>query len=108
MAQKIADFFYRISPTESITFTIAGQADPHVFLDNLTLQVTEGEPFTVTPQMLAGMGAVHFLTAILVFPDGKGTYNFTVSAQNGPVDEFPFKGPNQGDFSKVTITIQVA
>jgi hypothetical protein len=29
MATRITDLFYDISPTEGLTFTIAGPADPH-------------------------------------------------------------------------------
>ena len=108
MAQKVTDLFYRVTPTESLTFTISGQADPHVILDNTTLQVTQGTPFTITPQMLSGMGAGHFLTCILVFPGGPSVYDFTVDDAGGRIDQFPFSGPNQGSFSKLTILIQVA
>lgn len=108
MAKKITDFFYRISPTEDITFTLSGQADPHVFLDNLTLQVTQGVPFTVTPQMLSGMGAVHFMTCVLMFLAGPNSYFFEVADMSGPINQFAFNGPNQQNFSEATITIQVA
>jgi len=107
MAQKITDFFYRISPTEDITFTISGQADPHVFLDNLTLNVAQGVPFTITPKMLSGMGAVHFMTCVLMFLAGPGSYFFDVADTGGSINQFTFTGPNQQNFSEATITIQV-
>ena len=106
MAQKITDQFYRVSPTETLTFTISGPDDPHVFLDTLTLSANEGVPFDVTPAMLSGLGAVHFLNLVLMFPESPGNYQIDV---DGPerIDQFIVKGPNQGNLTKVQIMIQV-
>jgi len=108
MAHKITNLFYQVSSTEDITFTISGPDDPHVFLDNRTLQVTSGVPFTITPQMLSGLGAAHFLSCILRFPEGAGKYDFTVTDRGGTISQFPIRGPNQEDFTEVQVTIKVA
>jgi len=108
VATKVTDFFYQVSPTESLTFTISGPADPKVFLDNTTITATKEAPFTITPQMLNGMGASHSLNCILLFPAGPGQYFFNVDDQNGNIDQFTVNGPNQGSFTKAEITIEVA
>lgn len=107
MAQKITDQFYRVSPIETLTFRITGPDDPHVFLDNLTLSVQQGVSFDITPVMLSGQGAVHFLNIILMFPGGLGNYQIDVAGAQGNFDQFTVDGPNQGDFTKVQVMIQV-
>ena len=112
MATKLTNLFYQISPTEGLTFTITGPADPHVFLGNAgndTLSVTSGTPFTVTAQMLPGMGSTTTISCILLYQAGPDTYNFVVADDQGTqIDGFPVPGPDQGDFTKVEVTIKVA
>jgi len=108
MATKVTDFYYQVSPTETITFTISGPDDPRVFLDNTTLSVVSGTSFDVTPQMLNGIGAVHFLRCILLFAAGPGSYSFSVDGSGGNIDSFTIPGPSNGSFSQVVINIEVA
>ena len=52
MAKQLAPGFYEVTPTESLFVTVSGPFDPFAALDGLTLQVTQGQRFSLTPQML--------------------------------------------------------
>jgi len=112
VATKLTDQFYQVSPTEGLTLTITGPADPHVFLGNGgndTVSATSGTPFTVTPKMLPGMGSTTTLSCILLYQAGPDTYSVVVADDQGAqVDAFQVPGPDQGDFTKLEITIKVA
>jgi hypothetical protein len=111
--QKIVRGLYQITPLEGFGFEVSGPHDPIVSLDGKTLDATEGQPFQVTPDMLSGMGASHFLFMDLVFldPDNPGKYQVSMLDDQGQlVDTLSANGPDDegGQSAQVQIKIIVA
>ncbi len=108
MANKLTDFFYELSPTETLTFQITGPVDPRVSFDGTALQVVGGQDFSITPTMTEGIGAVHELTVLFIFPPGvNGTNTIDVQDSRGLLNSFEVTGPNNGTFTKIEITLEV-
>lgn len=109
MATKASDAFYKVSPGESLTFTISGPADPEVDLGGKPIQPqpTSGQAFTITAAMIPDIKA-YPMNCVLPFPAGADAYSFKVDDQNGNnLDQFQATGPDDGSVSKVDITIEV-
>ena len=111
MARLLAPRFYEVSPTETLTITITGSDDPLVALDDTTLDVKEGQPFQITPQMLSGVGAHHRLGIVLLFPsNGTATpgYTITVDGPAGTLETVKKPEPDLDHTAKVELDIRVA
>jgi len=112
MARMITSCFYEVSPVESITFLIAGPADPYVALDDTSLAAKESQSFDITPHMLSGLGGHHNMTIVLLFPGGAAAskgYRIDVSDESGRNLETIFKAePDSQDNAVVEIMIRVA
>jgi|GEM_PF-4262103 len=108
MATKFTNFFYELSPTETLTFSITGQVNPRVSFDGTVLLATGAQTYSVTPHMTEGVGAVHELTVLFIYPPGvTGTNTIDVQDSGGLVNSFPVTGPNNGNFTKIEITLEV-
>lgn len=108
MATKFTNFFYELSPTETLTFRITGQVNPRVSFDGTVLQAVGGQDFSVTPHLTEGVGAVHELTVLFIFPPGvNGTNTIEVLDSGGIINTFQMTGPNNGNFTKIEITLVV-
>lgn len=109
MAKKLASRFYEVSPTETLTITIAGPDDPLVALDDTTLEVTAGKPFALSPRMLSGMGSHHLLNIVLLFPsDGSPTQGYRIDvADTGLLDTILKPEADAENTAKVQIMVRV-
>jgi hypothetical protein len=111
VATKLAPGFYEVSPVETLFITVSGPFDPLVALDGLTLQVTQGVQFALTPQMLAGSGAHHFLNIVVLFPtDGTPSngYLVDVADANGVVESLTQPTPDLDNSAKIQLMVRVA
>jgi hypothetical protein len=110
MAKKLAPGFYEVSPTETLTFTVTGPDDPLAAFDDSTLEVREATPFAITPQMLGGVGAHHYLAFVLLFPtDGTATqgYVITFADANGQIDAIRKEHADVEHSAKVDVMVRV-
>jgi hypothetical protein len=109
--KKIVSGIYQISPLEGFQINVSGPMDPIAALDGKTLAIQEGQTFAVTPDMLNGMGASHFLFLDLVFVgDAPGRYNIDILDDGGlQIDRIFKSGPDEpgGDSAQVQIKVRV-
>jgi hypothetical protein len=106
MATKLTDFFYELSPTETLTFRITGEVNPRGSFDGTSLGSSSS--FSITPEMTEGLTAVHELALLFIFPPGvSGTSTVDVEDSGGQINSFTFTGPNNGNFTKVQISLEV-
>jgi hypothetical protein len=106
MAQKLAPGIYQISPLETLSLTINGPNNPIVALDGSILPVALGASFSVTPQMLNGLGAHHMMRIMVPFLGGGGSYTIDVaSSLTVGLDQLVKTGPDVGSQGIVVITI---
>ena len=111
MARKLASLFYEVTPTERLMVTISGPDDPFVAFDDMSLEVSEGVAFALTPQMFSGVGAHHVLNVILLFPvddePGPG-FRIKIAGPDGKtLDIFKKSTPDIENTAKVQIMIRV-
>ena len=110
--KKIVTALYQVTPIEGFQINVTGPHDPIVALDGKILNVIEGQTFPVTPDMLNGMGASHFLFLDLLFldPQNPGQYVLRILDDQGQsVDQIPKNGPDTpgGQSAQVQIKIRV-
>jgi hypothetical protein len=110
--KKIVRGVYEITPLEGFGFNVSGPQDPIVALDDKTLSVQEAQTFSVTPDMLDGQGASHFLFLDLIFLDAENPGRYVIDMlddQGQLVDRIPKDGPDDagGDSAQVQLKIRV-
>jgi len=109
--KEIVSGIYQISPLEGFQIRVSGPADPIASLDGRTLDIKEGQTIRVTPDMLNGMNASHFLFLDLVFlGDDPGRYDIDVLDDGGQqIDRISKNGPDVqgGDSAQVQLNFRV-
>ncbi len=111
MAKKLAHCFYEVSSVESLMVTVTGPDDPYAALDDETVTIQEGIPFTITPKMLSGSGGFHLLNLIFVFPanDAKSSgYSIDVRDNQSLLETVRQATAEAAHTAKVQLMIQVA